>query len=298
VVSSAIAVTGATGMTGQHAVEAISRSDNTAIPVTRSNWDLTRWASVESLNHVFGDACAVIHAGASTPKGPFDNLEMMIAANVTACAALCEWALSRKVHIVYLSGAIVYADNAVPPLTEDSPVAAVGFGGIYRLSKVMAENVFHHFIERGLRCTILRATSIFGTGMSPEKSIPQFLKLAQSNKEINLNPPIDDEVDLVHAWDVAQAALLAIENKITGVFNIGSETPSQIHEIAQSCIQVAGAGRVNIKHSSPKAPPPAPTRKFIVSCERARTQLGFKSVLNLSDGLSLMANEQIAPNNL
>jgi len=294
VVSSAIAVTGATGMVGRHAVEAVSRSGRDVKPITRSEWDLCQWADLRKLGTIFGDVGAVIHAGAIVPKDSNSSLEVIIAANVTSCVALCEWALSQQTHIIYISGAIVYSDTADTPHTEETPITADGFGGIYRLSKVAAENVFQHYMGRGLKCTILRATSIFGTGMAPDKMIPRFLNQAQTNKEIELQPPIDNVIDLVHAWDVAQASILALQQETSGVYNIGSESPVQLDKIAEACVQVAGKGRVKILSPGPVVL--SPKQRFIVSCERARSRLGFKSTVNLHKGLLLMAAEKLIPN--
>lgn len=298
-VSGTVAVTGASGMVGRHAFEAIRRSGRAVKAITRAEWDLGRWADTESLDDVFGDARAVIHAGAFTPKVSDDNLERMIAVNVTACAALCDWALARQAHVVYISGAIVYDDDAIPPLTEATPVSPSGFGGIYRLSKVMAETVFQHYAERGLPCTILRATSIYGAGMPASKMIPSFLDTAQSGGNIELRPPVDDEVDLVHAWDVAHAALLVVENESVGVFNIGSEAPVQIRDIAEACVNAAGAGRVTVQSDAATTDADmasrSPIRRFLVSCHQARLNFGYKPSVNLFDGLSLLATKQLAP---
>ena len=293
-----IVVTGAAGMVGRHLLAALGDAGFDAVPSSRRRsgstptadpwveWDLGDWKTPKELDAMFPNIDAVVHAGAAVPSGNrlIDD-KTMLGVNVQSCLCLGEWALERNIPIVFISGAIVYAEPETSGIREDAPRSGERFGGFYGASKFQAECTFESLAERGLSVAILRPSSIYGDGLPEDKMVIQFLAAAAENKAIELTPPIDDRIDLVHASDVARAAILALEKEAWEIFNIALGEPVTVEEIAQSCIRVVGAGSVVVSREPAKR---KATTRFGLDITRARTTLGYRPQVMLDDGLRQM----------
>ncbi len=133
---------------------------------------------------------------------------------------------------------------------------------------------------------MLRPSAIYGDGLPDGKMITGFLAAAANDEVIELSPPADDRVDMVHASDVGRAAILALEKEAWGTFNIASGEPVTVEDIARSCVRAAGAGSVAI------GPNPAKRKamtRFGLDVTRARTRLGYRPRVSLDQGLRRMA---------
>lgn len=293
-----VLVTGAAGMVGRHLVGALTNAGIEVLASGRSPsddlppktkwipWDLGDWLDADTLNGIFGEVDAIVHAGAAVPgnerkltsKEYFDT-------NVRSCLNIGEWALDHDTPVVFISGAIVYAEIDKPDLKENSPTSRHGSGGFYGFTKLLAEHLFENLRARGLRVGILRPSSIYGEGLPYEKMIMKFLSAANRDGEIRLSPPTEDRIGMVHAADVARAALLLIQEKAWETFNISGGQTSSIEEIATACIHAVGKGKIEIKDEKPIRPA---TTRFDLDCSKASQLLGFSPELDLQDGLKLM----------
>jgi len=289
------AVTGASGMVGRHLIARLAargievRSSSRTVPADRttaqwSRWDLSEWKSIEELDRIFPDTKVLFHLGALAPQrdasyeapGWFD-------ANVRACLCLGDWASRRDVRVIYLSGAIVYADadgesakNEESALSEDEKLSAYGF------AKLLGERVFAHMARQGLHTTVLRATSVYGAGQAADKLVPTLLGKAARDEDVIVMPPVDDRFNLIHADDVARAMIDAAEKEVEGVFNVGARLPVRIHDVAEACVDVTGCGRVLI---DARAADRAALHRYNVDSAKARDAFGFESRVSLRDGI-------------
>ena len=288
-------------MVGAHTCEALAARGIGVVATSRSrpsdlpdgaDWiafDLADRNSTGDYQAAFGDVDAVVHCGAFVPRpGLASDARTMIDVNAGACHTLGSWAQNVGAHMVYISGAAVYADPDAPAITESAPTGYNNATGLYGASKLMGEMVFADLARQGLTVTSLRASAVYGPGLPDGKMIPKFLKAAAGGETIALSPPVDDRVDLVFAGDVAKAACLAIERKQAGVFNIGANVLHSVTEIAEGCVAVAGRGEVVISEAAADR---APTRRFDVDITAARTQLGYAPATTLLDGLEKMLRE-------
>ncbi len=291
---SKVAVSGASGIVGRHLLSRLDQRGVESICSSRSVnshrpgwvvWDLSDWKSAEELDEMFPDVQAFLHIGAETPEGGqryrspdwFD-------ANVRACLCLGEWAAERGIMLIYLSGAIVYSDSDGASLKdENAPLASGEQLGEYGFSKSLGEQVLINLRGKGLHVSILRATAIYGTGQSSDKLISSFLAKASRGEELELDPPTDDRINLVHADDVAQAIILVTDRGAEGIFNIGHGNMVSINEIAGACVQTVGRGKVVV---SEKPDLREPISRFNVDISKAQTVLGYRPHVALLDGIA------------
>lgn len=300
-----VAVTGVSGMVGRHLavaltkagfeVRASSRTRPSALPpsATWAAWDLCDWKSADALDRLFEGADAVVHAGAAVPgRRPEPTRRQMLDANVRATLCLAEWAAQRKLPLVFISGAVVYADVGRPGIKETDAVAGGAFGGFYGLTKALAESMLEPLSADGLRLSVLRPSSIYGDGLPGGKMIAGFLAAARRGETIEVAPPAGDRINVVHAADVARAAVLALSSGAAGVFNVrGPETVS-VEDIARACVGAVGAGCVAVADQPAGC---ATTLRFDLDGAAAAERLGYRPSIDLKRGLAMMLNAAATP---
>lgn len=283
---SAIALTGPNGMMGRHIRSLMERRGIRCVAVDRAAWDLREWQEPEALDRICAGAQAVVHAGALVPApGSTPPAKDLFDANVRACLCLGEWTLARGLPMVYVSSSTTYADPSRRGIVESDPTAARTTGGFYGCSKFLSEMVLAYLRGEGLRVCVLRPSSIYGTGLHSGKMIPSFLQRAARGETIVLTPPVEDRINLVHATDVAAAALAALVREGWDTFNVAGEAAVSVLEIAEACVAVAGKGRVEI------AAEPAsrkPILRFDLNCDKAARAIGYRPGVTLREGLARM----------
>lgn len=287
-----VGLTGSSGMLGRYLYAALQASGREVVAVSRSGaegsavWDLSEWLCMEKLDELFADVQAVVHAGAFVqPSGEVDE-PRMFDANVRACLNLGQWAMSRDIPLLYISGAIVYADPRAPLQKESAPLGWSGLGGFYGFSKLLAEDVLMRLRQQGLKLCALRSTSIYGHGIGADKMVPRFLATAARNEVIEVSQPVEDRVDIIHAADVADAALAALKKECWETLNVSSGNPVSIIELAEACVAVAGQGRIEIKGKKPELYKTSVTYSLDIS--RAAELIDWRPRIDLHRGLAML----------
>jgi UDP-glucose 4-epimerase len=293
-----VAVTGVSGMVGAHllpvlahrsvGVAGTSRRPPKTLPAGAlwARWDLADWKTAGELDGYFPQVTALIHLGAQIPQSVVgDASPELIDVNVRATLALAAWAIERDIPVVYLSSATVYADTFRAGIAENDPRGGNDAGGLYGLTKLLAEELLLHFAHKGLRLSILRPSSLYGAGLPRGKMITSFLERAAAGQTIEIAPPADDRIDLIHAHDVAEAIVAVLDKGACGIFNVAGENPVTIAQVAQACVAAVGRGAVRIGPGSGGRPA---QMRFGLCCEAARAAFGFAPQLTLVEGIRTM----------
>lgn len=288
------AVTGSNGMTGSHMVSLLKSKKVPVKAVTRQEWDLTEWKSFEELDHIFGSVLAVFHFGAQLPYSKFKNDEsqtqQIFDTNIRSCLNLAEWAKLRNIPIVFLSSAVVYEDPYASKIIETDPKVINGFGDFYGYSKLAAENIFNHFSAEGLKCIVLRPSSLYGYRLPSEKLIQNYINIAASDGIIQISESMN-RINFIHAYDVVNAAFEALIACAWGVYNISSDTSNSILDIAKIAISISKSGSIENVDSSDKNY----FERFDLDSSLAKKRFGFKAKINLTEGMILMKNKKQIP---
>lgn len=291
-----VGLTGSSGMLGRHLRAALQAAGAEVVSVSRSGfegsvaWDLREWLSMETLDELFTGVQTVVHAGAFVqPSGEVNEVHMFDA-NVRACLNLGHWAMSRNIPLLYISGAIVYADPCEPLQNESAPLGWSGLGGLYGFSKLLAEDVLMRLRQQGLKLCVLRPTSIYGHGIPADKMVPRFLATAVRNEAIELSQPVEDRVDIVHAADVSDATVAALKKECWETLNVASGSPVSIIELAEACVAVAGQGCIEIKGRAPENYKASVMYSLDIS--RADKCIDWRPRVDVRKGLAMLMNEQ------
>ena len=289
-----IAVTGANGMTGSHMVSLLKSKGIPVKAVTRQEWDLTEWKSFDELDHIFRSVLAVFHFGAQLPYNDFKNdnrqTKQIFDANIRSCLNLAEWAKLRNIPIVFLSGAVVYKDPHASKIIETDSKVVNGFGGFYGYSKFLAESIFSHLSAEGLKCIVLRPSSLYGYGLPSEKLVQNYINIASSGGKIQVIGS-KNRINFIHAYDVVNAALKAYKSSAWGVFNISSDTSNSILEIAEIAVSISEKGSIDIMDNVDNNC----FERFDLDSKLAKKDFGFEARVNLKEGMLLMKNKMFIP---
>ena len=297
-----VLLTGASGMLGRYALDQISKVAKRVICLSRTRpvnlpanavwyaFDLINRYSLDDID-VFSedDADEFWHVGALLPGANITD-DVMFDANVRSVQWLAQYALKKRLAFRFVSGSTVYANPYAMDIREDDDLSPNGFGGFYGSSKFFAEKILEYYAQQGLRVTILRPSSIYGSGISANKLIARYLTQAMNDQEIIITPPLDQSFNLIFAEDVAVALALASERDITGTFNIAGFNYA-IRDIAETCIKVAAAGKLVVDNVETDAQPKPVTSLFDLDDSKIRRALGYDHRTTLHDGLMSMARE-------
>lgn len=296
-----VAVTGATGMLGRHITGLLEKNNFDVIKISKRDvrgvdysWDLSEWKNNDFFDLIFSNVEVIIHAGAIVDPEGLINEEKIYDANIRSCLNIGEWARSRNIPIVYISGAIVYK-NIFKNLQEEGDMLGWhGYGNFYGYSKLLAEDTFIRLKQKGLNVSILRPTSIYGIGMPSKSIVSKYLFDAIANKTIEIEEPVDDRIDFVHAYDVARSILAVLRNQKSGIYNISSGYPVSIKELAESCIEIAGKGNIKISGELPLDY--VPSCRFSLNIDHAFKEINWKPEISLKNGLFMMKSNLLISN--
>lgn len=287
-----IGLTGSTGMIGRHMRALLKAQGSECVCISRKEWDLCDWKTYQEFDKLFDSVDAVFHFGATLPKtiseqnASNEQTQITFDANVRSCLNLAEWASLRKVPIVFLSGATVYADPHAQKITENALKVTHGFGGFYGYSKLLAERVFEHYVADELKLIILRPSSVYGVGLGKDKLLSNYLALASTNKTIEIDAP-DNRINLIHSLDVSKAALSAFKRKAWGTYNVASDYAPSIQELAELCVKVCGKGNIKLGDSSSK-----PFLRFDLDTDKAHNAFMYNPTISIEEGLTLMCQQK------
>jgi len=286
---SKIAILGSSGMIGSHLKKLCIQKDIHFVDINRKIWDLNLWKDNKELDEILNDVDCIFHFAAVLPKNLDNELEKIFNVNVKSCLNISEWALKNNVRVVFLSGSTVYENTNAKNIKEDAKKVVYGLGGFYGYSKLLAENIFNHYIEQGLKVTILRPTSVYGIGLGKDKLVSKFLYDAMNNHTIKIDEP-ENRINFIHSMDVANSALVAYLNNVSGIFNIAGENIS-IGDLADTCVNIVGSGKVEIIMKKY-----IPFERFDLNCEKAINEFNFKAKINIKEGIYSMHNKQMLEN--
>jgi UDP-glucose 4-epimerase len=292
-----VGLTGATGMLGRHIHAALEAAGARVVPVSRSGrdgaaqWDLVEWLAADTLDALFGEVHAVVHAGAIVDSGTTGIEARVFDVNVRACANLAEWAVSRSTPLVFISSASVYADPDSGHLPEIALLGPNQVGGFYGMTKLMAEDILNSYRARGLKLAVVRPSSLYGYGGPESKMLYKFLNLAARGETIDLVPPVEDRIDFLHAADLSSAVVGVLERACWATVNVASERPVSVRELALACIKVTGRGRVRVAVTDSSERPPL--SRFFLDATVARDRLGWTSTIGILQGLGMVLSGQL-----
>lgn len=141
--------------------------------------------------------------------------------------------------VVHISSSAVYGvPRTVPVREHEHPLAPLG---AYGRSKIVAETLCREAAAAGLDVTVLRPMSLFGPGMTGVFVL--LFDWVRQHKNVYLLGSGRNRVQMVSAWDVADACLLAAERAQSrgAILNLGATEVPTVREQVEALIAHAAS---------------------------------------------------------
>lgn len=245
----------------------------------------------ERMNHLVQGQDFVFHLAGQcdhvrSVTEPFLDVDIRVKGTLVvleACRRGCPDA-----RIVYAGTRGEYGEVDRVPVAESAPTNPKG---IYELTSLTAQHLFRIYAENhGLQTIGTRLTNVYG-----ERSQMQHAKFGVANWFVRL--AIDDETikvfgtgtikrDFLYIDDCTEAlARLAVAEGATGdVFNIGSDEPSCFLELAETAIEQAGSGRLEMVPFTPERAAQEPG-DYVSDISKVGRATGWRPTTSLPAGI-------------
>jgi dTDP-glucose 4,6-dehydratase len=205
--------------------------------------------------------------------------------NVVGTQSLLHACHTRKVpRVHHISTCEVFGDlalDATERFTEDTPYNP---NTPYNASKAAADLAVRAYSRTfGLPVTISICSNNYGPYQFPEKLIPHFAIRGLRGEKMPLYQSSRNKREWLHVLDHCRAVDVILQDGIPGeTYNIGSETEADIETIADLIIAELGLSD-SVKKYVPDRP--GHDRRYLVSSDKIRTQLGWKPDIGFENGL-------------
>jgi len=239
-----IVILGGNSFVASNFINLLKKNKIKYLPIFKKNIDLTKTNSIQKLSRILKRNDRLVFISAIVPVKNFDMLiqNMKIGNNVFEV-------LSKKKisYLLYVSSDAVYSDSK-KLISENSETKPDNLHGFMHL---MRENILKLL---DIKLCIVRPTLVYGSNDSHNGYGPnQFIRLAQSKKDISLFGKGEEKRDHIHVNDVGNAIYFLVNKKYVGTVNLVSGNVNSFFKIAQ---KIKDLYKVKIKYVKRKGPMP------------------------------------------
>lgn len=179
----------------------------------------------ESIQKAIRNCEYVFHTAAFTDL-KYNKIDKFYNTNVIGTKNVLEASLEEKVKkVVYTSTLSTFGPALFHvPITETQPRIA-SYSNDYELTKSMSEEVVSEYVKKGLSCTILSLTRVYGPGLKTySNGVNSLISKIMNDKVLFVPSKLNVEANYVFIDDVLNAELLALEKGKSGEkYIIGGE---------------------------------------------------------------------------
>jgi nucleoside-diphosphate-sugar epimerase len=323
-------VTGGTGLLGSHIAEQLHRRGRHVRALCRPGSDTRFLQSLGAQimtgdvtdHHVLVEACrgadVVYHAAAQVRD--WGRWEDFVRVSIDGTQNLLEAAASAKVgRFLHISSSSVYGpvDGAGRVLDESAPIGMnLHRWSYYSRSKVEAERrVWAMHESRKLPVTVIRPSWLYGP--RDRATLPRLIDSIRKRK-LKIIGDGQNRLNLVHAGNVAEAAILAAESELAAgqVYNCchdGALTQREYFDRVAAAIgapPIARSVPYRVAYNAAflmecggrlfrTKDPPLVTRfgvwlmgrRCLFECQKLKDQLGWKSTVGYEEGIPAAVGE-------
>jgi len=181
---------------------------------------------------------AIFHQAAITDPRFEDDNEMM-RANIEGFKLIINLALENNAKLVYASSASVYG-NGKTPMQEDQEKDPLN---AYAKSKLMMDEMASGFSDK-MHIVGLRYFNVFGPREAhkgrPASMIYHLAEQIKSTKKPRLFKFGEQKRDHIYVKDAVDAAIIALNAKKSGVYNVGTGIATTFNDIVKVLDEVFG----------------------------------------------------------
>jgi len=189
--------------------------------------------------------------------------------------------------LLFTSSGAVYGEQ--PPDISNIPEDFVGTpqaDNIYAQGKRESEQLL---LDSGLNVVVARLFAFVGPKLPLDKNfaVGNFVRDALLSERIRVEGDGTPLRSYLYASDlVIWLWTLLLNFTLARVYNVGSDQPISILELAKTVERVCGAmGGISVAKAPVKGEPP---KRYVPSIERARSELNLQPLVSLEDGIGRM----------
>jgi dTDP-glucose 4,6-dehydratase len=208
----------------------------------------------------------------------------VIQTNITGTFVLLEAARKLSVsRFVHVSTDEVYGDiapdsfaNESFPLQPSSP---------YSASKAAADLLVRSYVRTyEVPAIITRSSNNYGPYQFPEKFVPLVIANAMRDKPLPIYGDGGQQRDWLHVEDNCRGILAVLEGgRIGEIYNIGGFEIAENLSVARAVLKQMSKPESLLSHVQDR---PGHDRRYALSCEKIKAELGWKPLITLGDGLA------------
>ncbi len=227
-------------------------------------------------------------------KNTVDNPLKVIEGNIDGTRVVLELAHANKRKVVFASTSEVYGKNSELPFREDSD-RVYGTSAIHRWCYATAKSLDEHlclaYAQLGLPVTILRYFNAYGPGQTNSQYgmvVPRFITAALAGKPLEVYGDGSQSRCFTYIDDTVQGTVNALRESANGlIFNIGSNRPITIRQLAELVVRMTGsASAIRIKpYEEAYGPGYEDMPARMPDLTRSRAILGYEPQVSLETGL-------------
>lgn len=290
-----VVVTGATGFIGSAIAAELLARGHRVVLLTRSTSDLSRLRACAGWVNFAADSWrdasfrerlreysphAFVHCAWQGVGGGDRNSACQITENLRLTADALELANeSGCTHWISLGSQAEYG-NPNRPISEDCPTQPTT---LYGKAKLIAGDAARYFCEtQGMLASVLRVFSTYGPGDAPNWFIPYIIRQFRSGHAPKLTA-CEQKWDYLYVTDAARAVASVVEQRVGGVFNLGSGQARPLRDVVELIRAELGTGLVPEYGAVPYRPDQVMWLQADIS--RLAQATGWKPVVEINTGL-------------
>ena len=207
----------------------------------------------------------------------------VIQTNVTGTFVLLE--VARKISVsrfVHVSTDEVYGDIPAGVFAdENSPLQP---SSPYSASKAASDLLVRSYVRTyKFPAVITRSSNNYGPYQFPEKFIPLMITNALGDKPLPVYGDGQQQRDWLHVEDNCRGILSVLEKgKIGEVYNIGGLDLDENVTLVRRILNLTGKPESLVSYVQDR---PGHDRRYALNCKKIQTELGWKPIISLEDGL-------------
>ncbi|MBC8079273.1 MAG: NAD-dependent epimerase/dehydratase family protein [Gorillibacterium sp.] len=227
-------------------------------------------------------------------KNTVDNPLKVIEGNIDGTRNVLELAYPRDIKVVFASTSEIYGKNTLVPFSETSD-RVYGAPSVHRWCYATAKSLDEHmcfgYAQKGLRVTVLRYFNAYGPAQTNSQYgmvVPRFIRSALLGLPLEVYGDGSQSRCFTYVDDTVCGTISAMRKEADGLaFNIGSNSPTTILELARLVVQLTGSDSLTqFKHYQEAYGPgyeDMPVR--IPDLTRSGAVLSFQPKVTLEEGL-------------
>jgi len=206
-----------------------------------------------------------------------------IQTNVIGTSILLQVARELRVpRLLHISTDEVYGD--LPPGVTSDEQFPIRPSSPYAASKAAADHLVQSYVRTyGFPAVIARPSNNYGPYQFPEKFLPLIITNALAGKELPIYGDGGQQRNWLHVADNCRGLLAVLDRGRTGaIYNLGGPDVEDNLSMARRVLRLLNKPEDLIRHVADR---PGHDRRYSVNCSRIGSELDWRPLIRLDDGL-------------